>query len=156
MARDRYVKLFLILLLVSGITACIRQLPAFQREAKRQDAIMTRETVEAIKKFPVLQELDKLCTQEIPRPDGFVFTHQSWDFHENRWLVYHYRSKDDYKTVKQFYMTYFAKQGWRITNQKDEGWGPSRIEFGNEKYRVKIEDLTGLDGPSYAVLCEKL
>lgn len=156
MVRARYLKLFLILLLVSGVTACIRQLPAFKREAKRQSERMTRETQEAIKKNPKLQELENLCAKQIPLPEGFVLTQLGRDFHESKFLAYHYRSKERYDTVKQFYLTYFGKQNWQLTSQKDKGWGPSHIEFRNETYQVKIYDLEEFDGPVYGIVCSKL
>jgi RHS repeat-associated protein len=39
---------------------------------QQQDERITRETREAIKNSPALQELNTLCTEEIPQPNGFV------------------------------------------------------------------------------------
>ena len=131
-----------------------RQLPGFKQEAQRQAERINRETNEAIKKSPALQELARLCTEEIPRPQGFVETRKYKD-HENRLLGYHYRSRIDYPAVKSFYLDYFSQHGWQLTRQKDGGWGPSQLEFRNDRHRVIIDDKGQSDG-TYGVACARL
>ena len=138
-------------------TACNpRELPGFRQEAKRQEERITRETEEAIKKSSALQELNHLCTEEIPRPEGFVSVNKSRDFNEERFLSYGYHSPLDYESVKRFYLDYFAQRGWQLTKQKDGGWGPSEIEFRKDSYRVTIYDMGAGEGENYGLVCAKL
>lgn len=139
------------------LTACDpRQLPGFKQVAKREEQRITRETDEAIKKSPVLQELDRLCTEEIPRPDGFVLVNKSRDFHEEKFLSYGYHSTLDYESVKRFYLDYFGKHGWQLTKQKDAGWGPSEIEFRKDGRRVTVYDMGAAQEVNYSLVCAKL
>ena len=117
-----------------------RQLPGFQQEAKRQDERITRETQEAIRNSPGLQELDRLCTKEIPRLHGFVLGKMSREIHEQKYLSYGDQSDTDYRTVINFYLNYFRNHGWQLSEEKDGGWGPSRIEVRNDHYRVTVYD----------------
>lgn len=137
------------------VAACDpRKLPGFKQEARRQDERITRETDEAIMKSPALQELAHLCTKLIPRPEGFVEAHKYKD-HEEKLLGYAYRAKTDYSSVKSFYLDYFSQHGWRLTKQKDDGWGPSELEFRNDGHRVTIYDKGQSDG-TYGIVCAKL
>lgn len=144
---------------VAAVCSCScdpRQLPGFQREAKRQDERISRETQEAIRKSPALQELDRLCAKEIPRPDGFVLEHMSRDFHEQKFLSYSYRSDTDYRKVKNFYLNYFRDHDWQLSEEKDGGWGPSRIEVRNDRYRVTVYDKERRDTGLYSIVCANL
>lgn len=133
-----------------------RQLPGFHREAKRQDERITRETQEAIRNSSGLQELDRLCIKEIPLPDGFVLKQMSRDFHDQKYLSYGYQSDTDYRTVKNFYLNYFRAHGWQLSEEKDGGWGPSRIEVRNDRYRVTVYDKERKNGGLYDIVCAKL
>lgn len=132
-----------------------RQLPGFKQEAQRQEERLTRETDEAIKKSPALQELARLCVTEIPRPQGFVEKLKYRDPHEEKFVGYAYNAKVDYAFVKSFYLDYFSQRGWQLTKQKDGGWGPSQLEFRNDKYQVKISDKVQPDG-AYHIVCFRL
>jgi hypothetical protein len=150
-------KLILLVLVTVPLTACDpRQLPGFKQEAKRQEERITRETEEAIKKSPALQELDHLCTQEIPRPDGFVPVNKYRDVHEERFLGYGYHSALDYQSVKSFYINHLTQNGWQITKQKDGGWGEPQIEFRKDKYRVTIFDVGAGEGTNFTLSCGRL
>lgn len=72
-------------------------LPILRDEARRQDERITRETDEAIKKSPKLQELNQLCTEKIPKPNGFELMNKDRDYHEETFLSYGYRSSLDTK-----------------------------------------------------------
>lgn len=139
-------------------TGCdARELPGFKQEARRQEQRITRETEEAIKKSPVLQELNHLCTEEIPRPEGFGLVNKFKGLHGVTFLGYGYHSALDYQTVKRFYINYFTQHGWQITKQKDGGWGPSKIEFRKDSHEVMISE-SGYrgEGINYFVECVKL
>jgi len=153
----KFVRVTLILVVIACLSACNpRELPGFKQMAKRQEQRITRETEDAIKKSPGLQELNKLCTEEIPRPAGFVLINKDRDFNEEKFLGYGYHSTLDYESVKRFYLDYFAQHGWQLTKQKDGGWGPSEVEFRKEGYRVSIYDMGAGEGENYGVVCAKL
>lgn len=138
-------------------TACNpTRMPGGRQIAKQQEERITRETEEAIKKSPVLQELDHMCTREVPRPDEFVPINKYGDLRRERFLGYGYRSGADYQSVKSFYINYFTQHGWQLTNQKDAGWGQPYVEFSKDNYKVKVYRLTGDDGINYSLYCEKL
>jgi hypothetical protein len=130
-------------------------LPGLKRIAKQQDERITRETVEAIKKSPALQELDHLCTKQIPLPAGFVLLNMSRDFNRETFLDYGYRSNTDYKSVKRFYSEYFSQQGWRVASEKGSGWGPPYVEYMKDRFKVKVYDMGTGDGVNYAIVCKK-
>lgn len=136
----RFIAILMFVTLTLLFTGCHpMSLPVLREEAKRQDERITRET-EAIKESPKLQELNQLCTDKIPKPTGFELWSKDRDYHEETWLDYGYRSALDYQTVKRFYLDYFAQNGWQLTKEKDDGWGPSEIEFHKDSYRVTIYD----------------
>lgn len=151
----RFVVLVLVVVTASAAACDPRKLPGFKEEAKRQEERITRETEEAIKKSPALQELARLCATEIPRPQGFVEKRKYRDYNEEKFVGYAYNAKIDYSSVKSFYLDYFTQHGWQITKQKDGGWGPSELEFSNGKYQVKIYDKGQPDG-AYDIVCAKL
>lgn len=130
-------------------------LPGFKQVAKRQEEYTTKQTEEAIKKSILLQELDRLCTKEVPRPNGFTPVNKYKDLRGERFLGYGYNSPADYQTVRDFYLNYFKQTGWQLTNQKDDGWGVPEIEFSKDRYLVRVYYLG--DGEiNYSLHCEKL
>ena len=127
-----------LLLDIGFLTACDpRELPGLKQAAKRQEERITRETEEAIKNSKTLQELHHLCTEEIPRPEGFVPVNKFRGLHEEIFLGYGYHSALDYQSVKRFYTNHFNQHGWQLTEQKDGGWGPSKIEFRKDTHEVR-------------------
>src|SRR6266571_5197539 len=98
----RTVPLYFVALALVGVSfaACNpRNMPGFSQEAKRQEDRITRETEEAIKKSPALQDLDHLCTQVLPRPERFQNVNKSRDFQNEKFLSYGYHSSLDYERV---------------------------------------------------------
>lgn len=130
-------------------------LPVLREEARRQDERITRETDEAIKKSPKLQELNRLCTETIPKPTEFELLYKDRDYHEETFISYAYRATLDYQTVKRFYLDYFGQNGWELKEEKDDGWGPSKIVFHKDSYRVSVYDKES-GGKTYSVVCGKL
>lgn len=132
------------------------RLPVLKEVAKRQDERITRETDEALKKSPKLQELNQLCTEKIPRPPGFELVSKDRDYHEETFMTYGYRSKLDYQTVKRFYLDYFAQNGWVLAEDKNDGWGDQKIEVHKDSYRVTIYDMGAGEGRHYSIVCGKI
>jgi hypothetical protein len=131
------------------------RLPGLRQVAKQEEERETKETEEAIRKSPALQELDRLCTQEIPRPDGFVLVKKFNGFHSVIFVGYGYHSGSGYQEVKTFYMKYFTQHGWLLTKQEDGSWGPMSVEFSKDSYKVVVDRLSGGDGLNYDITCEK-
>jgi hypothetical protein len=84
---------FALLVVASTLTvACNpREMPGLKQLGRREEARIRRETEEAIKTSPALQQLNEFCTREIPVPDGFVLANKSRSVNEPRFLPYGYR-----------------------------------------------------------------
>jgi hypothetical protein len=115
-------------LLIIGFSACdVRRLPGFNQAAKREEERITKETEEAIKQSAELQDLDHLCTQVVPRPDGFVPVNKFRTLHGPLILGYGYHSSVDYQIVKRFlpqsfrstWVASFSTKGWWLGAIKD-------------------------------------
>ena len=123
--------------------------------AEREDARRTKYTDDAIAKSPGLQELDRLCTKQIPIFTGFIPRGRFAGPPEKTSLHYYYRSPAEYSVVKPFYLDYFSQNGWTLTHQKENGWGPDTLEFKKSPYRIIISH-GGLGDADYAMDCDKL
>jgi len=153
-----HIPYFALVVVASTLTvACNpREMPGIKQLGRREEARITRETDEAIKTSPVLQQLNELCTRKIPLPDGFVLANKARSVNEPIFLSYGYRASIDYETVKRFYLDYLPKQGWQLTEQKDGGWGPSRLTFHRKDFKVIINDKQYGDDALYFIECVKL
>jgi len=141
----------IVLVVVSG---CIRQNPLFRKIAEREDAKRIKYTDEAVAKSPELQELDRLCTKQIPLFTGFSPNGRFAGPTTKIELYYFYRSSATYAQVKTFYVNYFSQNGWTLTRQKEDGWGPSEFEFAKQPHKIIISH-GGLGDADYAISCEK-
>lgn len=151
------IPLILLIALAVGLTGCDpRRLPGFKREAKRQEELTTRETEAAINRSPTFQEINHLCTQEIPRPSDFLLVNKYMSLREEKFLGYGYRSALDFGSIKSFYITNLTERGWQLVRQKDGGWGPSEMEFRKEGFQVIISNTIGGEEIKYFVHCAKL
>lgn len=143
------------LLFVSLLVGCnFRNFPAFRRESEREDRLVTEATRKAIAQSPELQELDRLCTKEIPQIQGAKLAKLSQG-KSVQMLFYYYSVNLRYELVKNTYVNYFNQAGWRVTDQKDEGWGPKNIEFQNERFKVNLVDMIKGDDPGFALECSR-
>lgn len=149
-------KSFLILILTATVYVCActpREIPGFKRLAKQNEQKTTRETEDAIKRSLALQDLHRVCTQEVPLPDGFQPVNKFGDLHRERYLGYGYHSQTDFETVKKFYDSYFAQDDWTPVKNEDSNWGYPEIGFRNERYKVSIV-YAGRDGEiNYFLQC---
>src|SRR5437879_5888889 len=99
MSRNSQLERVLIVAACALLAACNpREMPGFKQLAKREDARITRETDEAINKSPALQQLNQLCTHDVPVPNGFILANKSRDFNEETFLSYGYQASTDYET----------------------------------------------------------
>lgn len=153
--RMRPVALSFVLLAVFYAGCHPANIPGFREVALHEQERITRETEEAITKSPALQEINQLCTKEIPLPAGFKLIKLHRDRAET-FLGYGYHSDLNYGEIKTIYREHFLSRGWRLTEEKDRGWGEPFIEFRNEKYKVKIYNFGPGTGINYSFHCEKL
>jgi hypothetical protein len=70
-------------------------------------------------------------------------------------MSYKYDSAADYLKVKPFYLDWFGKNGWRVTDQYDGGWGPKSVVLTKGSFKVILYH-GGMDDVEYAFICEKL
>jgi hypothetical protein len=135
-----------------------RNLPAFKRAAEEQERKMVKYTDEALKESPVLQELDRLCTKDIPLPDGFrLVSRTGTPKKRNPYLSYHYYSGAGYKGIKSFYDTYFSQNGWRVTENREGGWGPPwHAVFRKDNYLVAVTYGGKGKEVNYSLFCQKV
>lgn len=136
------------------LTGCVRNNPVFRKLAEDEDAKRIKWSNEQIAKRPDLQELDSLCTKTIPLFAGFVANSRFAGPTQKTSLTYYYRSSAEYAQVKSFYIDYFSSNGWLLTRQHEEGWGPDGLEFAKQPYRIIISH-GGLGDADYAIDCIK-
>jgi hypothetical protein len=143
------------IILAIFLSGCVRSNPVFRKWAESEDAKRIKQTDDDVAKSFELQELDHLCTKEIPLFAGFVpngrFAGPTWKTS----LSYFYRSPAAYPHVKAFYVNYFSQNGWTLTRQKENTWGPDELEFAKQPYRIIISH-GGLGDADYALGCDKL
>jgi hypothetical protein len=120
-----------------------RNTPVFRKLAEEEGRKSAKYTEEALQKSPDLQELDRLCTQDVPTYEGFTL------------ISYFFDSAADYRQVKPFYLDYFARNGWKMTNEYDGDWGSKSVEFRRGYYRVILYHR-GMGDAEYGFHCEKL
>ena len=148
----------LMLVLFTSLTACNpRNNPLFRKAAKVSDERIAKQTEQALKESPVLQEIDRLCTQQIPLFDGFKLTRKmSWQS-RNPFLSYDYVSAADYQKVRTFYKEYFLQNGWQLTKDQDGGWGPPwEARFKKDNYSISITYSGPGEESNYGFFCQKL
>lgn len=155
--NDFYLSLFVAFSLLILISGCHpRNLPGFRQLSEQQERQMRKVADEKIEKQPVFQELNKLCTQEIPIYEGFslINIHLSWN--EEKYLTYFYFSDADWRKVRVFYKDYFAKNSWQIIEDYDTNWGSNKIEVKKDSYRVILYNNGLGEDANYGFHCEKI
>lgn len=152
--RSSFLQSILFMLCIWATGCDPRQMPGFREKAIREEQRITNETREAIKNSSSLQELNRLCTEEIPHPNGFVLVNMSRDFNHGSFLSYGYKSLLDYPSVKRFYIDYFSHQGWQVVEDKHGGWGPRKVEFRNATFKFVLYDRGSRE--NYGLVCGRL
>ena len=142
--------------LVVCLAGCVRSNPIFRKLAEKEDAKQIKRTDEEVAKSPELQDLDRLCTKEIPMFNGFVPKGRFAGPHWKTSLTYFYRSPAAYSRVKAFYVSYFSQNGWTLVRQKENSWGSDELEFKKQTYRIIISHGGLGEGADYAIGCDKL
>ena len=132
-------------------------LPGIREIAEQWDKKAEQYTEELIGESPVFQELNHLCTEEIPLFEGFKFVSRNAIQNPKRkFLTYFYFSEAKHHEVKMFYLDYFTKSEWQIIEQEDSGWGSIKLEVKRNNYRVILFHKGLGDKANYAFHCEKI
>lgn len=156
--KKKLFPLFLLLTILSALTACLnpRNNPVFRKLAKDSDERIAKQTEKDLKESPVLQEIDRLCIQEIPTLEGSHLVRRvSWKS-RNPFLSYSFSSKADFQTVRSFYKDYFSRNGWELRHDQVGGWGPPwHATWRNKDYSVSIT-YQPEDESNYGFFCQKL
>ena len=137
------------------LAGCITDTPLFIKWAQHEGRKSAEYTEEALKKSPDLQELDRLCTKAIPTFVRFALREKSAGPPKSTFLTYFFDSGADYQQVKCFYLDYFARNGWELSDEYNGGWGSKSAEFRKGNYRVILYHK-GMGDAEYAFHCEML
>jgi len=113
---------------------------------------------EALKTSPVLQDIERLCTKEIPLPDEFRLVSRTGnDQKKDPHLSYKYYSTADYKRIKVFYEDYFTQNGWHVAENREGGWGPPwHAVFRKDSYLVAVQYGGMGEEVNYSFFCQKI
>lgn len=148
--------LILTLMLVCSSGCNPKFLPGFRELEKKENERLERYAAEAIKNSAVFRELDHLCREQVPLFQGFVPITRHASDKERPVLTYFYSSQADYQEVQIFYKEYFSRNDWRMSDERDGGWGSDGLEFRKDSYKVILYH-EGLGGDAnFAFHCEKL
>ena len=113
---------------------------------------------EALKTSPVLQDLERLCTKEIPLPNGFrLISRTGNEKKKNPHLSYHYYLAADYRGIKVLYENYFTQNGWRVAENREGGWGPPwHAVFRKDQYLVAVQYGGMGEEANYSLFCQRV
>lgn len=147
-----------VLSLTVFMSACVNpnKLPGLRSQAEREEARLNRESEEAVKNSPLLQQLDSFCTSHVPPALGFVGVNRHLDFRGRKALIYGYHSNASFATVKQEYKNRLLPEGWKVTREEDHTWGESRLTLVGGSYSIDIYDVGSGQGVNYKIHCESL
>ena len=119
---------------------------------EESDRRISKQTDEAIKNDPELQELDRLCTG-IPLPSDFVLIRKG-DLDDRIVTIgYYYKSDTPYSEARLLWINYFSQNGWEA--EKEQDVFPRTLRFKNGSYRASFFN-GGLGAAQYSLSCEKL
>ena len=120
-----------------------------------------KENDRRINESPVLQEIDQLCTKEIPVFDGFkLINRAAWEETNptNPFISYTYScdTADNLK-VRDSYKNSLSQQGWQTTKDQIGGLGPPWVmESRRAVYTVSLTYFgPGEGGDIYSLTCAK-
>jgi len=104
----------------------------------------TQEEIEQIiGKSSTLRELDRFC-RELPKPKDFKFSYKALGGNSRTSNVSHgYKSDLKFSEVKDFYISYFEKEGWTLEElwNDDRSPLPKLLEYRKGKQTVHLERM---------------
>jgi hypothetical protein len=101
-----------------------------------------------------LKVLDHFCG-DLPKPEGFNFAYKKISGNSQEVTIsYRYRTESSFSNVRDFYMNYFAREGWtrEIFWNEDENFHQGQVEYRNGKRTVWIEHVA-FPNANYSVSC---
>jgi hypothetical protein len=132
-------------------------LPGIKTLVEQADARRSKRADEAIKNSPVLQELDRFCTSQVPPALGFQRLQRQLDeFRGRHVLTYSYKSDANFERVKQEHKNQLLPAGWRVTAEEAVSWGDPRIEFDGNSHSIRIYHFRSNQDVNYKIHCEKI
>lgn len=165
MVRQRtnfHLKPRIALLALAGVvlvTVSCKLMPGWKQLSDSETNRMERTTEEKIQNSESFRALNDLCTRQIPIYETFAYKSKSSSWKGSDYLSIFYKSPDpsdaEWKKVKTFYKLFFASAGWKLTDEEDASWGPSKMEHQNEQYVVRIY-FKGLGDADYGFHCANL
>ena len=154
--RGFRLSLGLLLLLAVYLTGCNpRNWPGFKERAAQEDARITKETQEAIKRDPVLGDLNHLCAETIPKVDGAQLLSMSHSTHSRTFISYHYGVTTPFPQIKAVFRDYFQQKEWELIGEKDANWGPPNIDFRTDTYQITVWGSSPNDTAGFSLTCAK-
>ena len=134
-----------------------RNTPSFKRLGEDWEKRNAKYTEEALRKSPELQELDRLCTQEVPLFEGFKLVRKSTFGSNDPFITYYYSSDAELPRVKDFYVGFFSGANWQVVENEEGGWGPRwHAVFRKGNYKVAATYFGPGEEGNYAFDCMKL
>ena len=159
----RHFKVLWLLAILATSVLCLsgcfnpRNTPFFKKLGADWERKNAEYTEEALKESPVLQEIDRLCTNEIALFDGFRLIRKSTTQSGNPYLSYDYTSEADLQQVKRFYLNYFTQNAWQTIKDQEGGWGPRwHAIFRKDSYKVSITYFGKGEEINYGFFCQKI
>jgi hypothetical protein len=115
----------------------------------------TQEQIEQIiSKSPKLSELDRFC-RDIQKPNDFNLKYKQLGGNSLRSSIsYGYKSDLRFPEVRDFYISYFEKEGWTRESLWDEAHSalPRLLEYRKGKHKVSLE-LGNFSDANYSFSC---
>lgn len=119
-----------------------------------------RENEERIKASPLLQEIDRVCTTDIPLFNGLnLKSRVGWEEVANPFIAYTYAcdTADNLK-IRDHYKNFLTQNGWQLTKDQIGGVGPPWIlESRKTGYAFSMTYFgPGAGGDIYTLTCTRM
>lgn len=115
-----------------------------------------QEIEQMISKSPNLRELDRFCL-DLPKPNNFNYKRKRFGGNSlTSSIGYFYESGLRFSEVKDFYISYFEKEGWKQEElwEEERSALPKLLDYRKGKYHVSIERGNFSDA-DYSFSCGK-
>ena len=143
----------LVVVCFSALVGCSR-IPFVRDWIIKDEERKTRNTEIAIENSPLLQDLNRVCT-EISKPEGFTLVRKSMGGKIVDFLELGYHSNMEYREAKSFYIGDMSKQGWQFLGENEHVSSQS-MEFQKDGYSAEIGHFYNDDGINYSFICKKI
>jgi len=135
---SKYLRPLLLLPLICTFAGCnVREVSLFKKLAQSSDEEITRQTEEAIKKDPDLQELNRIC-MDIPLPQNSHLVRKGGpdDQHKSIWVLY--KTPASFDDLERGWLSHFQTSTWRLKERRDSSL-MRILEFESQQSSVEIQ-----------------